>query len=138
MVPRASVLGFLQRAVQNSGSAYSPSAKELDFKNLQSLVTYFSTKCRNLANDSDSLLKLERLCKYSWDRWTLSRYGDKPKIGKATATHLLQTLVQIRDWKFFQETAQNMKGDFDSRLVFAWIKKEIENNALPFTEVQMP
>lgn len=130
LVPRDATPAFLQTAAKVKG--YSSSSTE----NLVSLLAYFSERCQEPSKDASNLLILKSLCEHQWASKPLYSFQVKPKLDKTAASKLLQTVVRMRDWGFFERAVENLKGNIDLEF-FAWIKGEI-GNALSFAEVQKP
>lgn len=135
LLPLASTPPFLQGTVDNSKPYSSCGTKE---DNLQSLLAYFSNKCKEPSRDGSSLLMLKSLCECSWDpnHKALYSWQTKPVPGKAAVTGLLQASARMKDWEFFERAVENARGNFGLEF-FGWFKEEI-TNGLSFAEVQNP
>lgn len=131
LVPRDATPSFLQAAADNKGCSSSGA------KNLPSLLAYFSDRCQEPSKDKSNLLTLKSLCEHAWKpKPQLYSFQVKPKLDKAAATTLLQALVRMRDWEFFERAVENIKGNIEPKF-FAWVKEQIANG-LSFAEVQKP
>lgn len=130
LVPRDATPAFLQTAAKVRG--YS----ETSTKNLASLLAYFSERCQDPSKDASSLLMLKSLCEKDWASKPMYSFQVKPTLDKPAVMKLLQAVVRMRDWEFFERAIENIKGNIDLEF-FAWVKGEIANG-LSFAEIQKP
>lgn len=92
--------------------------------NFKSLVTYYTKKCLDLVEsegprDEALVSILQALC---------TAPGDSCALDKDAAMSLLQTIVQLREWAFFEAIVQKSKNVLDVKTFFTWIAWTVEDD----------
>lgn len=98
-------------------------------KNLQSLVTYYATRCNTPAEDrdKDALRTLKHVCESAWaqkDKKTRNTaFYPWLEIDPFAGTCLLQALVRMRDWTFLERAIEKQEGEFMTQRFCNWLSK---------------